>query len=110
MGGSWSGEKDGRNFYSRANQAVDGAGFDLRGPQEAKDVFDPVVNKLVKSFKAPPALTLRGRPYFRPARIPPHRPRRGHLSPLRGGEGKVPILRGSSPPRRWGRCASAASR
>ena len=50
---SWSGEKDGRIFYSRAIRLCsDGAGyFDLQYPQEAKDVFDPVVNKLIKSFK-----------------------------------------------------------
>ena len=50
---SWSGEKDGRIFYSRAIRLCgDGAGyFDLQYPQEAKDVFDPVVTNLIKSFR-----------------------------------------------------------
>jgi hypothetical protein len=51
---SWSGEKAGRIFYARQIMVCgDGvASFELQYPEAAKDAFDPVVQSLVKSFKA----------------------------------------------------------
>ena len=51
---SWSGEKQGRIFYAREIQLCDDrvAAFQIEYPEEAKDAFDPLVQKLVKGFRA----------------------------------------------------------
>ena len=53
---SWSGSKAGRIFYVRAVPLCDGAvgSFRLEYDRSAKTAFDPVVEAMVRSFRAAP--------------------------------------------------------
>lgn len=51
---SWSGERDGRIFYTRAILLChdDEAGYvQIEYPAEQRETFDPIINRLVKGFR-----------------------------------------------------------